>query len=77
MDLKLRLKEFAKIKSGRSTAKDLSDLACSTLVLRLFLAHFFLGAELAFRNQRATFTDRIEPFNFLLLIKSEKNLTKT
>ena len=36
-----------------------------------------LGAELAFRNLRATFTNRIEPFNFYLVIKSKKNLTKT
>ena len=41
LDLKLRLREFAKIKSRRSTAKELSDLACSTLALRPFLAHFF------------------------------------
>ena len=36
-----------------------------------------LGAELAFRNLSATFTNRIEPFNFFLVIKSKKNLKKT
>ena len=35
-----------------------------------------LGAELAFRNLRATLTNRIEPFYFFLVIKSKKKTLK-
>ena len=35
-----------------------------------------LGAELAFCNQRASFANIVEPFNFLLGIISKNNQTK-